>query len=119
MGKRKVYRYRDISVPVADNDVVTITVQFISDGNTGPTIVNIPGEDDPDRLDAGEIELGKGKDLREPTTISISDITNLASEETYIRVNYKINGSVIAEHENKKEDATHATIMLFIKFPEP
>ena len=116
---RKTYRYRNLSFEVTDDTNVNFTVEFISDGNTGQTLINVPGPVDPEIQDSGTKFIGKGKDLREDTTICFSDIANLIPEEDEIRIRYKINEQLIIEHENSKSEEKRPIIILFIKFPSP
>jgi len=116
---RKTYRYRNLSFPVADETEIIFTVKFISDGNMAQTVINIPGPNDPEIENEGEISLGKGKDLRGDTTISFSDIANLIPEEDEIRIQYKINDRILVEHSNLKTEEERPKVVLFIKFPSP
>ncbi len=115
---RTIYRYRDLEFPVADNTDVIMTVEFISDGNTALTFINVPGSNDPKIEDEGSVLLGKGEDLRSETTISVSDVSNLVPEEDDITIQYKLNGTLIQQHTNSKNDEEHPIIILFIKFPK-
>lgn len=114
---RKIYRYRDLSYAVADDEAVNFTVKFISDGNTGQTVINIPGAADPEIKDQGTVVLGKGKNLRGDITVSFSDIANLAQEEEEICIQYIINDTIIQEHKNFKTEEKKPIVVLNIKFP--
>lgn len=114
---RKTYRYKDLSYAVADEEAVNFTVKFISDGNTGQTVINIPGTADPEIKDQGTVVLGKGKNLRGDITVSFSDIANLAHEEDEICIQYIINDTVIQEHKNFKAEEKKPIVILNIKFP--
>ncbi|GAA4339347.1 hypothetical protein [Flaviaesturariibacter amylovorans] len=114
----KVYRYRDLSFPVNDNEDVTLTIRFVSSGNTGHTVINVPGPNDPELADEGSVSLGKGSALRGDTTVSFSDIVNLVPEEDEIAVQYFLNDTLLQEHRNPKTDADSVYIVLFIKFPQ-
>ena len=116
---RKIYRYRNLSFAVADDTEVNFTVEFISDGNIGQTIVNIPGPNDPEIENSATKRLGVGSDLRSDTTICISDIANPIPEEDEIRIQYKVNGQILVEHLNQKSEEERPLIILFIKFPAP
>ncbi|MCD4832686.1 MAG: hypothetical protein K8R31_02750 [Bacteroidales bacterium] len=115
---RKTYRYRNLSFAITDEEEAKFTVEFISDGNEGQTVINIPGDKDPEIDDEGTVSLGKGKDLRSDTTISFSDMSNALPEEDEIRIRYKINNRTIKEHVNKKSVEDKPIIILFIKFPK-
>ena len=115
---RKIYRYRDLSFPVADNENVVLTVEFVSDGNIVHTFINIPGNNDPEIQDEGTAFLGQGKDLRNETTISVSDIANPIPAEDTITIRYKINGQLLIEHSNPKTETEQPFVILFIKFPK-
>jgi hypothetical protein len=114
---RKVYRYKNLSVAVADNEAVNFTVQFISDGNTGQTVVNIPGPTDPSILDSGTVALGTGASLRSEDTIVVSDVANLAPQEDEVRIQYLVNGKLLVEHSNQKSESDRPMIILMIQFP--
>jgi len=116
---RKIYRYRDLSFDVANDTEVKFTVKFISDGNEGQTLINVPGTTDPEIENSGTIVIGKGVDLREGTTISVSDVANLIPEEDEIRIRFEINGRLLIEHVNSKSEEERPIIILFIKFPQP
>jgi hypothetical protein len=112
----KVYRYRDLSFAVKDNDDVKMTIRFVSNGNTGHTVINVPGNNDPEIPNEGSVSLGKGRDLRGEKTISFSDIVNLVPEEDTIVVQYFINDVLLQEHSNLKSEAQYVYIVLFIEF---
>jgi hypothetical protein len=116
---RKTYRYKNLSYPVADNEVVTFAVKFISDGNTGQTAINIPGPNDPEITDEGAVPLGKGKDLRGDITVTFSDLANLIPQEDEIEVDYLLNGMLIQKHKNLKSEEKRPIVILNIKFPTP
>src|SRR5690554_1453182 len=114
---RKTYRYRNLVFPVANDTEVDFTVEFISDGNSGQTVVNVPGSNDPEIDNAGTVNLGKGNALRGDTTICVSDIVNLVPDEDEIRVCYRINGEMLVEHQNFKSEEERPIVILFIQFP--
>lgn len=113
----KPYRYKDLSFIVADNDDVHLTVDFISDGNTGPTGTTINGEEGPDMTGAGTLFLRKGKDLREGETIITSKIRNPVPMVKVIKVNYLLNGQLLKDHVNLKSEEESPLIELYVKFP--
>lgn len=113
----KTYRYKNLSYNAADDEEVNFTVKFISDGNTGYTVINIPGNKDPEIDKEGTVSLGKGKDLRGDATISFSSLANPVKEEDEIRVLYKINDTLLVEHVNEKSEEDHPNVVLIIRFP--
>ena len=115
---RKTYRYKNLSFAVADNEDVNFTLEFVSDGNMGDTIINIPGDDDPEIENAGTVSLGKGKDLRSESTVVFSSLSNPIPEEDTVKIFYKINGEILKEHTNKKSEEKNPIIVLIIKFTE-
>lgn len=115
---RKTYRYRNLQFIVVDDEDVWFTIEFVSDGNTGETFVDIPGEDDPNISDEGTVLLGKGADLRSEITVCVSDIANPIPEEDEIIVRYKINDQILVEHKNPKTESERPWIVLSIQFPE-
>lgn len=119
MSHRKTYRYKNLSVPVADNEDVTFTVDFISDVNTSYTLVDIPGNSDPEIDDEGSALLGKGSTLRSEKTIVVCDVDNLANQEDRITINFLVNGEVIVPFDKPKSEEPRPIIVLKIKFPEP
>lgn len=114
---RKIYRYKDIEFPVKDNENVFFEIVFISDGNMAYTVVNVPGDNDPELADEGTVFLGTGSALRNDTTISFSDVDNPVPQEDTIIIQYKINGRLMVEHRNLKSVTERPYIILFIKFP--
>ena len=114
---RKTYRYKNIEFPVEDEKEVIFTIEFISDGNSGHTAINVPGPDDPEIEDEGSTPIGKGKFLRKDTTVIVSDIANLIPGEDEIRIRYKLNDKIIVEHFNPKSEADRPLIIIFVKFP--
>ena len=116
---RKTYRYNNLSFAIADETEVNFTVDFISDGNSGQTTIDVPSNFDPELEDSGTVFIGKGKDLRNENTICFSNIDNKIPEEDEIRVRYKINGILIQEHSNPKSEEERPIIILKIKFPKP
>jgi len=114
---RKTYRYRNLSYAVADDKEVYFSIHFVSDGNTSQTVINIPGDNDPDIENEGTCLLGKGKELRGDTTIVFSDIANPVPQEDEIRLQYKINDQLLVEHLNSKSDEERPIVVLFINFP--
>lgn len=115
---RKTYRYKNLTFPISDHTEAIFSVEFISDGNTGQTVINVPGPDDKIISDSNAEPIGKGMDLRGDTTVCFSDITNLIPEEQEIRIRYKINGLLIIEHVNEKSEEERPMIVLSIKFPQ-
>ncbi|MCE5332500.1 MAG: hypothetical protein LLF95_10245 [Bacteroidales bacterium] len=114
---RKTYTYKDLSFAVPDETDVNFTVKFISDGNSGLTLINVPGPKDPKIENTGTAFIGKGKDLRHEAIFCVSDIDNPVQQEDEIRVQYFINGVLIKEHVNLKSDEKRPMIILIIKFP--
>jgi hypothetical protein len=113
---RKTYRYRNLSFAVADEKDVNFTVELISDGNEAQTLVNVPGPNDPEIQNSGSANIGRGADLRNDTTICVTDVANLIPTEDEIRIGYKINGELILEHYNPKSEEERPLIILFIRF---
>lgn len=112
----KNYIYDNISIAVDDDTKVYLTVEFISDGNTGVTIINPPEGKAKKIIDAGTKYIGLGKNLKSSPVIVVSDIANPIPEEDEITVHYKINGDLILEHSNAKSETKRAGIIIFIKF---
>ncbi|MDX1640763.1 MAG: hypothetical protein R3220_03640 [Balneolaceae bacterium] len=115
---RKTYRYKNLSFPAGDDEEVRFTVEFVSDGNMGHTVVDVPTGRDPEIEDEGTESLGKGKNLRNSPTVSFSDISNAVPEEDFIRINYKINDRILVRHENEKAEEDRPYIVLTIDFPK-
>jgi len=115
----KPYRYNNLSYTVADDSDVYFTVEYLSDGNSGLTSVDVPGTLDPEIKNAGKVFIGKGKDLRGEATYVSSNIDNKVSQEDEIRVKYLINNEELVEHHNLKSEAERITVILKITFPRP
>lgn len=114
---RKTYRYKNLTFPISDDKEVILEVEFVSDGNTGQTVINVPGPNDKEINNSGSKSIGKGSDLRGDSTICFSDIANLIPEEDEIRIRFKINDELIVEHVNQKSEEERPIIVLSIKFP--
>jgi hypothetical protein len=115
---KKTYRYKNLSFPVDNDTNVNFTVEFISNGNSGLTLIDVPGQTDPEIKDSGTAFIGKGQDLRNEATYCISNIDNKIPQEDEIRIKYKINDVLIVEHSNLKSEAERVDIILKINFPE-
>lgn len=115
---RKHYPYKNIEFPVEDDTDVNFKVEFVSDGNTGSTFVDVPKTKDKTILDSDEVFLCKGEDLRDDTTYVVSDISNLAPREDTIKINYYINDEIVVEHSNPKSEEERPMIFIHIKFPK-
>lgn len=112
----KTYRYKNLSFALADDSEAIFSVKFVSDGNSGHTVVNVPGDNDPEITDEGIVSLGKGKDLRSEKTVSFSSLWNLVPEEDEIRVQFKINDKLLVEHINSKTEEERPFVVLIIDF---
>ena len=113
----KTYRYKNLSFALADDAEAIFSVKFISDGNSGHTVINIPGDNDPEIQNEGEVSLGKGKELRKEKTVSFSSFWNLISQVDEIRVQFKINNQLLVEHANSKIEEERPFVVLNIDFP--
>lgn len=114
---RKIYRNKNISVTTGDKESVDFKVKFISDGNSGVTAINIPGDNDPEIYDSGTVNIGTGSVLKKgDKTIIVSDIINPVSEESDIIIEYYINNNLVHRHENPKSESDQPLIILWIKF---
>lgn len=113
----KLYPYEDLSFDVSDDMKIELSIEFISDGNSGTTRINLPGSKELRIKDTGTISLGKGIDLREASTVCFSALSNPIPEEDEIIVHYKINGQTVVEHVNAKSETRRPYIILIIKFP--
>ncbi len=116
---RKVYRYKNLSYTLADDEIANFSVQFISDGTTGQTVINVPGSTDPSILDSGSTPIGNGASLRSEDTIVVSDVANIIPEEDEVRIRYFINGQLVQEHCNQVSESDRPMIILTIQFPKP
>ena len=114
---RKTYRYKNLVFPVSEDTEVFFEIEFISDGNMGQSIINVPGPNDKEISNSGIKLIGKGKDLRGDSTICFSDIENAIPSEDEIIINYKINDELIVKHSNLKSEEERPIIVLSIKFP--
>lgn len=115
----KTYRYKNLTSVIADDEEAHFTIKFISDGNMGQTVVNVPGHNDPEFENEGTVLLGKGEDLRGDSTVSFSTIQNPIPEEDKILIEYSVNDQLLVAHENDKSEEENPFIVLVIKFPEP
>lgn len=116
---RKIYRYRELSYQVDDTTEVNFTVDFISDGNLGKTVIYQPHLGNPEIENSGTVSIGTGAQLRGRITIVITEVANLNPNEDEIRIAYQLNDEFLVEHLNLKSEEDNPTIVLFIKFPTP
>jgi hypothetical protein len=112
----KNYDYFDLKYPVADNEVATLSVEFISDGNSGATTVNNRGTLTT-QMNVCAFNLGTGSELRDFYLICSSAFENAVPEVKTIKVNYRINGQLLQAHENSKTEEPQPEITLYITFP--
>ncbi len=112
----KNYDYFDLKHPVADNEEVTLSVEFISDGNSGATTVNNRGTLTT-QMNECAFALGTGSELRDFYLICTSALENAVPEVKTIKVSYLINGQLLQAHENSKDEEAQPEITLFITFP--
>ena len=115
----KTYRYKNLTYSAADDEDVNFTVKFVSDGNMGQTVIDVPGDNDPEIEDEGTALLGKGEDLRGDKTVSFSTIRNPVPEEDNIIIEFFVNDELLVKHENEKAEEENPFIVLVIRFPEP
>lgn len=113
---RKIYRYEKLSFKGNPEDDVTFKVKFISDGNIGHTVINIPGDNDPEIANSGERSLGKLQTLITEKVVSVSDIANPTPEVDEIIVDYFINDTFLVRHSNPKTETDRPIVILKIKF---
>ena len=121
------YFYFNLLSRVTDDEDVHFKVKYISDGNTGKTSINVPGPNDSVIHDEGITYIGKGRELRNGTTVVVSRVRNPLpiEQEDKIIVEFYINEQLLAEvnnpqiipHTNHKSETDVADIHLFIKFP--
>lgn len=113
---RKIYRYEKLSYKGDQEEVIIFKVKFISDGNIGHTVVNIPGDNDPEIANTGERSLGQLKTLTSEKVVSVSDIANPTPEVDDIIVEYYINSTLLVRHSNPKTETDRPIVILKIKF---
>ncbi|MBI2419771.1 MAG: hypothetical protein HYV28_18055 [Ignavibacteriales bacterium] len=114
----KTYRYKNLSFPVSDETEVLLTVSFTTGGTFGHTVADVPSINDPELPDGGTVSLGKGKDLRDDSTVIASVLGNLTPQIDSLGIKYEINGQTIQVHQNPKSEEEHPIVMLTIKFPK-
>jgi hypothetical protein len=113
---RKIYRYEKLSFSAPADEDVNFEIKFISDGNIGHTVINIPGDNDSEIANSGKCSLGKIQSLISEKTISVSDIANPIPNEDTIAIEYYINKKLIAKHSNPKSETDRPYVILTIKF---
>lgn len=113
---RKIYRYENLSYRADKDEEVIFEIDFVSDGNIGHTVINIPGDDDKEIANAGKANLGKIKALTSENTVAVSDVANPIPNEDKVTIDYYINGDFLVRHENLKSDTDRPYIILNIKF---
>lgn len=113
---RKIYRYEKLSYTGKAEDDIVYKIKFISDGDMSHTVINIPGDDDPEIANSGERSLGKLKTLTDEKIMSISDIANPTPEVDEIIVEYYINDTLLIRHQNPKTETDRPYVILKIKF---
>lgn len=115
---RKIYRYDNLSYKGKKDEEIIFKIEFISDGNIGHTVINIPGDDDKEIANSGQSSLGILEDLKKEKTISVSDIANPIPQEDNIIIEYSINGKPLVRHQNAKTETDRPYVILKIKFTE-
>jgi len=115
---RKIYRYDNLLYKGKKDEEIIFKIEFISDGNIGHTVINIPGDDDKEIANSGQSILGILKDLKKEKTISVSDIANPIPQEENIIIEYSINGKLLITHKNAKTETDRPYVILKIKFTE-
>ncbi len=113
----KTYNYKNLSFPVADNNDVNLKIVDISNGNSSHTVINKPGEDDPEIQGPGTVFIDKGKNLRAETTYIVTALDNFIPQADTIKVEYYINNTLILTHTNPKTETESPIIILHLKFP--
>lgn len=113
---RKIYRYENLSYKAEINEEIIFEVKFISDGNIGHTVINIPGDNDPEIANSGKANLGSIESLLSGKTFVVSDIANPIPQEDTITIEYYINKKLIKSHSNAKSDTDRPYVILAIKF---
>jgi hypothetical protein len=113
---RKIYRYEKLSFSAAADEDIQLEIKFISDGNIGHTVINVPGDNDPEIANSGKSNLGNIKSLLSDKTFIISDIANPIPQEDTIAVEYYINKKLLIKHSNPKSETDRPYVILTIKF---
>lgn len=114
----KTYNYKNLSFPVADDTKVKLELKYISDGNSSHTVINKPGDFDPELSGPGSVLIDEGKNLRTETTYIVTVLHNLAPQEDTIKIQYKINGVELLVHTNLKTETDNPIIILHVNFPK-
>ncbi|MCV9930577.1 hypothetical protein OIU83_23150 [Flavobacterium sp. LS1R49] len=113
---RKIYRYEKLSYSAPIDEEIQFEIKFISDGNIGHTVINIPGDNDPEIANSGKCSLGKIQSLTSDKTVTVSDIANPIPQENTITIEYYINNKLLAKHSNPKSETDRPYVILSIKF---
>lgn len=110
-----VYPY-ECNVTLTDDATATFEVEIVSSATTATTIISTPASDNiPPLIDNSSKNLGNGSSLRGITDVS-SIVTCPASEVETIEVNFKVNGTVIVNHQNPTADQDRPRIDIQIQF---
>lgn len=113
---RKIYRYEKLTYTGQSDEDIEFEVKFISDGNIGHTVINVPGDNDPEIANSGKASLGKIQSLISEKTFVVSDIANPIPQEDTITIEYYINQKLIKSHSNLKTETDRPYVILTIKF---
>lgn len=116
---RKTYRYRDLILAVSEEEKVTYTIQFISDGNISHTTVYFPHADNIQIKNEGTEPMGTGSTLHREIIVAVTDIANPVPEEDAIKVNFLVNDELVVAHTNLKSEEERPIIILYFKFVLP
>ena len=111
----KLYPYKDLFYNSADDEEIIFSVEFISDGNSGDTYVDLPGDDDKEIKRDGSANLGRAGNLKDYQIVAVSTLRNSNPNVSLIKAAYFINGKKIQYHENEKGETDYPTILLKIK----
>ncbi len=112
---RKVYRYKNLDIEINGNEEIEFGVQFLTSGNIAQTLVNIPGDNDPEIADSGVALIGTKVELKNELIVCATDVANIIPQVDTIAINYTVNGKTILEHRNDKSEEDRPIIVLFIK----
>lgn len=94
-----------------------LTVSFTTSGTFGHTVINVPGDSDPELEFSGVVSLGRGSDLRGDVTVVTTFLRNITPPVDALGVQYELNGKNFLEHKNLKTEESEPTVMLTIQFP--
>jgi hypothetical protein len=110
-----IFRYRK-NIQVQDEEDIILKIKLIDPGSAAHHLIDIPGPNDKDAINACTVKLGQGIDLKKERTLIFSSPVNIDPNTNEIQLDYYINDSLIQHHSNSKTVDVSPQIILTLNF---